>query len=313
MEHDKETKTKSSEASPEESAKSLEGGEHSQPSTKRLSGAARRKLKRARMGEGSASRRDHREPHARPQTSRSTPMKRHRSDGSTPKEARRTEKRSKVSTKVSTVKSFRDVVSGFRMAFIHEDPETFLSEEETGGIKSWILSSLDKLQKGEMYPRFADCRHRHGALHITCQDEATRDWLTLLLQQETPWEGAKLRFIDAKNLPKPIRTMVWIPGPQEEPATLLNRIEKQNPEVSTKDWRVVDRKDDDKGQQLIVVMDQTSWDQLGKACNHRPYLNFSQVLFKALAKPKPEEEPVQKGEEGNSNKEPQTSPSTSKN
>ncbi|KAK5643772.1 hypothetical protein RI129_007617 [Pyrocoelia pectoralis] len=99
-------------------------------------------------------------------------------------------------------------------------------------------------------------------------------------------EGAKLRFVEAKNLPKPVRAHAWIPGTPEEPAKILKRIQIQNAGVDTSNWRVMDRRGDPKGQTLIVLMDQTSWDKMGAKCNHRPYVNFTRVTFKLLSKPK---------------------------
>ena len=146
---------------------------------------------------------------------------------------------------------------------------------------------MDKLGSG-IHPKFSECRHREGTLRITCADQATKDWLGGLTSQEEPWEGAKLRFVEAKNLPKPVRTMVWVPGPVLEPEKIISRIAVQNEGICTESWRVVDRKEDSKGQQLVVLMDQTSWDTLGKV-DHRPYLNFSRVAFKVLSKAKADE------------------------
>ncbi|XP_031329836.1 uncharacterized protein LOC116160842 [Photinus pyralis] len=178
------------------------------------------------------------------------------------------------------------------MAFVHEDLEGTLSEEETGRLQTWILDRVDALAVGAVSPKFTECRHRGGALLITCADQASVDWLRSELGSVAPWEGAKLRFVEAKNLPKPIRAHVWIPGAQVEPEKILKRIEIQNAGVTTSNWRVVDRKEDPKGQTLIVLMDQTSWEKMGATCNHRPYVNFTRVTFKLLSKTKVEEEEV---------------------
>lgn len=293
------------EDSEQNSAKSKEtSGAQSTGETKpKLSGAARRKLKKQReqaSGEsGSAP------PDAQPSTSRKEggktiagTSKRYRSDGSTP-EARASKKPKGT---VKETRSYKDAITGFQMAFADENPEKSLTEEETGRLKTWILQKIDSLGTDEVHPRFTECRHRAGTLRISCSDQATRDWVSMLLSQETPWEGAKLRFVEAKNLPKPVRTLVWIPGPPEDPQVLISRLEKQNGGISTTDWKVVDKKEDPKGQQLIVLMDQTSWDKMGTCCDHRPYVNFSRVLFKVLSKPKREEEEEEKmdveGQEG---------------
>lgn len=47
----------------------------------------------------------------------------------------------------------------------------------------------------------------------------------------------------------------------------------------------LDRKKDPKGQQLVVLIEQTSWMKMG-SYGHGPNLNFTRVTFKVLEKPK---------------------------
>lgn len=293
----------SSENSEKATTSGAQGTEGQRPPRPKLSGSMRRKLKKTARGAKTST------------VLKATPKgadakagtpKRHRSDNSTPQEEKRPSK--KVKGTVKETHSFKDAVTGFKMAFVDEDPEKMMTEEETGKIKAWILQKIDDLPLGTTSPRFTECRHRGGALLITCSDQATRDWLSGVLKQEAPWEGAKLRFVEAKNLPKPMRTLVWIPGPPEEPEKILRRVEKQNQGISTKEWKVVDRKEDPKGQQLVVLMDLTSWEKMG-ACDHRPYVNFTRVTFKALARPKKGKEGEEEKMEEGPSEEPQ--PSTS--
>ena len=55
-----------------------------------------------------------------------------------------------ISKKVKTgtvkdTRTFSEAATGFRMAFVHEDLEGTLPEEETGQIKTWILDRVDAL------------------------------------------------------------------------------------------------------------------------------------------------------------------------
>lgn len=70
------------------------------------------------------------------------------------------------------------------MAFIHEDPVVLSTEEETEIIRIWILHKVDEKEVGDFYPTFSECRPRMGALHITCTDLATKDWLCGLVERE---------------------------------------------------------------------------------------------------------------------------------
>lgn len=265
----------------------------------KLSGAARRRLKKERLAkEGGGSKQP-------PTTAKvvkagtaatGTP-KRHRSDGSTPKGA----PAKKVKGPTPAAHSFKDAAAGFQMAIAHQDLGTSLTEDQTGRLKEWILEKIDAVEAGKIHPKFTDCRHRDGALRITCCDQDTKDWLGGLVREEEPWKESKLQFVEAKNLPKPVRALVWIPGPSVEPEKILKRLELQNKGMKTAGWKVVDRKEDPKGQQLVVLMDQTSWDTM-EPVGHRPYLNFTRVKFKALAKKKEgedaEEEPEKMEVEG---------------
>lgn len=197
-------------------------------------------------------------------------------------------KKPKTTGTVKDTRSFSEATVGHKMAFISEDPEGTLTAEETDLVKTWILGRIDAIETGQHYPHFTECRRWRGALHIHCANQQSKDWLGAQLDGSKPWEGARLRFVDVKDLPKPVRAMVWIPGPAMEPELLFKRIEKQNP-IATGDWKAVDRKEDPKGQQLVVLMDQTSWDKLGTACGHSPYVNFTRVKFRLLAKKKPAE------------------------
>lgn len=271
---------------------------------KQLSGAQKKKhreLQKLRRGEGERGTGPAEGPAvtgAGPSTSnRSAPRigtcKRYRSDGSTPpgtaaKGARPPPKKAKTTGTVKGTRSFSQAMAGYKMAFISEDPEGTLTAEEVELVKSWILGRIDANETGQHYPHFTECRSWAGALHIHCADQQSKEWLGAQLSQSKPWEGARLRFLDVKDLPKPVRAMVWIPGPVMKPESIFKRMEKQNA-ITTGEWRAVDRREDPKGQQLIVLMDQTSWDKMGKACDHRPYINFTRVKFRLLAKKKPEE------------------------
>lgn len=107
-------------------------------------------------------------------------------------------------------------MKGFiKLAVAHEDPEKNLSEEETGLLKSWILWKIDCQKPRGISPRFIECRMGGGGLRITCTDQDTKDWLGQMLQKKALWEGAKLRYVKAKNLSKPVRALVRIPGPPD--------------------------------------------------------------------------------------------------
>lgn len=88
---------------------------------------------------------------------------------------------------------------------------------------------------------------------MLCSSLALTSPLGGFLQQKARREAEKLRFVAARNLPEPVRTLVWVPRPAKEQSAILKRIEKQNQGVTTKERQVVDRKEDPKRQQLVVL------------------------------------------------------------
>lgn len=251
--------------------------EHQQP---KLSGAAKRKLNKQR--------RQQQTDEAKPGTSTGGTstykggQKRNRSDGSTPTEKARPTKKSSRDPK-GPVKSFKDALSDFHLAIVPgEFPEITINDEQAGLIKNHLLAKIDEMQEGGTAPRFSEVRLREGALMISCPDRDTWTWLEQTVRASSLWEGAKLSVIDAKEVPKPVRTMVWIPGPATKPDTVLHRLAIQNPGLITKNWRVVNEKQDPKGQQLIILMEEKSWKRIQEKLHGKPYLNFSRVQFKVL-------------------------------
>lgn len=62
--------------------------------------------------------------------------------------------------------------------------------------------------------------------------------------------------LETKNFARSIRrTLAWIPELPKEPE-ILHRLGVQNKGLCTKQWRVVDRKKDSKGQQLVILIEQ---------------------------------------------------------
>lgn len=265
------------------------GSDRRDPSNKRLSGAARRKLKKLKKGQAEGSIPAVPQQTVRPGSSTGKEaakgeggLKRTRSDGSTPGKMQPTKKSRKVTPSVS----FKAAVSDVQMAIIpHGYPETILSEDQARLIRESLISALDKIPEGGPSPRFSEVKFRGGILHASCADQSTKEWLGRVVGESELWEGAKLGVIDSKDVPKPMRTLTWIPGPSEEPEKVLKRLKVQNPGLRTETWSVVDKKLDPKGQQLIILMDERSWTKI-QELNHRPYLNLTRVLFKALGKGK---------------------------
>lgn len=279
------------------------GGPAKEDPPKKLSGAARRKLRKekirqeqggktgprlAQLGDGSTPKANLPGTSKGPQGSyQRQGVKRDRSEGSTPegpKKCQQPKKRGRVSNDPGT--SYAAALKDTKIAILpHGYPETSLSESQGELIKNALINALDEIAEGQQPPRFSGVYFRGGFLLASCADQATKEWLERMVEKCVPWEGAKLSVCDAKDIPKPIRALVWIPGPIQEPEKTLRRLRVQNPGLQTSTWTVVDRKPDPKGQQLILMVDEASWRKI-EELQCRPYFNLTRVFFKALGRKK---------------------------
>ncbi|GJQ67895.1 hypothetical protein Trydic_g16655 [Trypoxylus dichotomus] len=112
-------------------------------------------------------------------------------------------------------------------------------------------------------PKFSDDRHRAGMLSAACVDAGTCSWLADVVRNCAPWDGAKLKLVREDDLPKPIKALVWIPGPQMESDQILHRLKVQNQKLPMSSWRVASTKDTYHG---------------------RLHLQFSSVSFRLLGR-----------------------------
>lgn len=182
--------------------------------------------------------------------------KRTRSDGSTPEAARRHQKRRRGA---ETTTPYAEVAADYYMAIVPDGfPASLINEEQSELIKSALLAALNRavaeFPAGSPAPRFSGVNLRGGSVRAACADQFTMNWLKRVVANSVLWEGAKLKVIEAKDLPKPIRVMAWVPGPREEPELVLRKLSFQNPGLTTENWAVVDEKPDPKGRQLIILM-----------------------------------------------------------
>lgn len=122
---------------------------------------------------------------------------------------------------------------------------------------------LEKIDTSVGYaPKFFGCSMTAGRLLLTCADEATREWLTIVVPELRPWEGASLKLVNAKDLPKPMTGVAWVPNADLDPKKLVHRLELQNPQVGCGHWRVLNRKFEEKGQTVTFSFDRSSYEAL---------------------------------------------------
>ncbi|XP_023312080.1 uncharacterized protein LOC111692351 [Anoplophora glabripennis] len=271
---------------------------------KKLSGAQKRKLKKLRKAEAGKGQGPVTEPGSSttltPQAAEPGPSglgkKRGRSDGSEPISDRPVSKRPKATGQRG--KTYGEALSGIQAVVVpHGYPEVRMDEDQMGLVQSALLGAIDGIAGEGTRPRFLECRRRGGTLAITAFNEESLQWLKTTTASLVPWEGARLSAVEPRDLPKFTKFIVWIPGHPDEPETIMRRLENQNGELRTGAWRLINRKVEEKGQTLVLSVDEMSVKVLQKE-GFRPFLNFTRVLFRNLEKGRVDLGPSDEDQEG---------------
>jgi hypothetical protein len=92
-----------------------------------------------------------------------------------------------------------------------------------------------------------------------CADQQSGQWFIRAIGNHRLGSGARLKAMDARNLPKPVnvalRTRDKVAQTQDE---LVSWIRNLNPGLHTENWRVVGRQSEPKCQRLIMHIDRDS-------------------------------------------------------
>ncbi|XP_067203093.1 uncharacterized protein [Linepithema humile] len=115
-------------------------------------------------------------------------------------------------------------------------PEAEITAEQLTLLRSAVSKKIDGIQEGPV-PRFHGTSLRSGA-SVRCADEASLGWLVERIGGITPWEGARLKVVGMDAFQRQHRAVVWVPGSSEGAATVLKRLERQNPGLVTGSWKV---------------------------------------------------------------------------
>ena len=253
--------------------------------TKRLSGAQRRKLMKAKkMKEGTWTERKPPRKTTPLQDKgaegRAAGVKRPHSDSSTPSSSKQQPKKSR-STQVQTG-TYKEAVSGIRMAIIHgRHPEIKLDQAQFEIIQNKILNAIEETFVQETSPQFLHSKFAQGVLWITCANEYSKDWLTRTTNKlGEHWEGAELKAVDAKDLPKRPRVLVRVPDTSEVTA-VMTRLGIQNRELNTTEWSVMSRKVTEREQTLALSIDPDSYKALARL-NFKAFWGLGRIIFRTL-------------------------------
>lgn len=181
-----------------------------------------------------------------------------------------------------------EVAGGIVMVVAARDyPTTSLTHAQTNEVKSAILKEVVQQKDSELKPRFESCVHVKGYLRVHCSDQETRQWLQRVVSKLTVPEGIKLKVASEKNLLKgDIYTGFFTDSRKDTNEAILEFVESQNDGINTSKWKILTRKEMQKGQlvELMFTVDQASSksiQNLGCELNYK----FNKVKVRKQIKP----------------------------
>lgn len=168
---------------------------------------------------------------------------------------------------------------------LHDYPKQLISKTNLGILKNAIMNAVEEIPDNGPQVRFQSCSFRPGWLMLDCADEITSTWLKELLKDLQPWNGAQLKAVLGKDLPRPHISTVFIPNDVSNtklPADkVLTRLKKMNHGLQTEEWTVINCQQEQSGDTWTFSIDETSFRAL-RGMDHKPYYGFTQVHFKPL-------------------------------
>nr|XP_022910615.1 uncharacterized protein LOC111421669 [Onthophagus taurus] len=221
--------------------------------------------------------------------------KRARSDGSTPELVAKKPKPAEIvptETKAASEKqlTYKAAVSGIRVGLIHPDyPAQQFNVEQVGLLRREVISAVDNIQKGGVRTqvRFEGCATRPGWLLVTCADACSKDWLVNTANSLHPWEGAQIKAVEGKDIPRPHVCVAYIPDDEANvpltKETVLTRLEVMNNSLQTSEWTVLNTTRSGPGQTWTFAVDEVSCNALEELC-WRPYFGYGRIQFRLKGK-----------------------------
>lgn len=217
--------------------------------------------------------------------------KRLHSDGSTPElRAKRPKSATTQTVKPKAVPveqlSYKAAVSGVKVGLIHHDyPAQQFSAEEVVLLRREVISAVDRLYKSGVRKqiRFESCAPRPGWLLVTCADAGSTDWLLSAASSFRPWDGAQIKAVVGKDIPRPLVCVAYIPDDEKDTPlsrdTVLGRLEMMNDGLPTAEWTVLNSTRSGPGQTWTFAIDEVSVKAL-EDLGWRPYFGFGRVQFR---------------------------------
>jgi len=153
--------------------------------------------------------------------------------------------------------TFRDQLTSRKLAIVPAAyPDVKLSDEDCFRIQATLGDlMIDDDSEGPL--QISKTFQEKGAIVAVCCNSATCDWLKGKAAALSPGEGVELLVGEYKDLLRSIKVIVRIDKafPQAKhlkPKRVLLGLQKQNPGIITKDWRIVGGRQEAEFQTLVL-------------------------------------------------------------
>jgi hypothetical protein len=176
--------------------------------------------------------------------------------------------------------SYRDI-SAIKMAIVPDTyPEATLSAEQGEVIEDAIMDEFQPLEDGSA-PSFVGTYMEKGALIISCLNEITKKWLETLIPKLTPLgEHSLIKVGLRKDILRSTR-IFFRAHPKlskKTPERIIEMLDKQNPTLNVKEWKVLPARPDPKGYGFVCFLDEACFKAV-KSINSRANLGLWQVTI----------------------------------
>lgn len=165
-------------------------------------------------------------------------------------------------------RSYREAASAIKLAVVPDNfPDSKITEEQRVIIEDELMDHFKILENG-YFPSFSGSYLERGAVIISCRDELTKDWVTATIAERKPLgEDLPLKVGLRKEILRANKVFFRAPARLSNRSTeqVIDFLEKQNPDLLVKDWRIVAAKPDSRGQGFVCFVDDACLELIKKA------------------------------------------------
>jgi hypothetical protein len=180
--------------------------------------------------------------------------------------------------------SYRDSAATKMAVVLEGYPEAHLTEEQGDAIELAIIMEICPFEDGSA-PSFAGSYMEKGALIVSCLNDATKNWLGELIPKLKPLgDEHPIKVGLRKDILRSFRVFFRAHPKllKVAPEKVLEMLDKQNPALRVKDWKVLSSKADPKGYGFVCYLDEVCFNSV-RAANYRANLGLWQVTLLANA------------------------------